>query len=175
MRRKVVIFVILWIFYILQTTVFQLQTVTGVSPNLLLFLTVSLAFMQGKKEGLVVGFLSGLLIDLFYSRTLGFHALIYLLIGYGTGYFFHVFFDDDVKMPIILVAVTDFIYSMYIYVFGFLLRGRLEFGIYLTQIILPEIIYTVLITLIFYRLLFKINHALMDRQKEERQSLWIRD
>ena len=72
-------------------------------------------------------------------------------------------------------AVTDFIYSMYIYVFGFLLRGRLEFGIYFTQIILPEIIYTVLITLIFYRLLFKINHALMDRQKEERQSLWIRD
>ena len=154
MRRKVVIFIILWVFFILQTTVFQLQTVTGVSPNLLLFLTVSLAFMQGKKEGLVVGFLSGLLIDLFYSRTLGFHALIYLLIGYGTGYFCHVFFDEDVKMPIILVAVTDFIYSMYIYVFG---------------------IYTVLITLIFYRLLFKINHALMDRQKEERQSLWIRD
>ena len=36
-------------------------------PNILLILTVSIGFMQGSGEGIVTGFLAGLLIDLFYG------------------------------------------------------------------------------------------------------------
>jgi rod shape-determining protein MreD len=62
-----------------------------------------------------------------------------------------------------------------VYVVFFLLRGRLAFARFLTGIIIPEAVYTALMTLILYRLFYVINHALVNNQKKGRQSLWIKD
>ena len=43
------------------------------------------------------------------------------------------------------------------------------------EIIIPEAVYTALMTLILYRLFYVINHALVNNQKKGRQSLWIKD
>ncbi len=144
------------------------------APNLLLILTVSVGFMQGRKEGLLTGFISGLMIDLFYGNLFGFYALIYMLSGYLSGHFCDVYYDEDIKVPLVLVAITDFGYNFVIYVTRFLLRGRRNFPGYLTKIILPDIVFTVLIAIIFYRILYKINHAMVAREKEGTKSLWIK-
>ena len=175
MKRKGVILILIWICFILQSTVFKLQTISNVSPNLLLMMTVSIAFMQGKKEGILAGFVSGLFYDLFFGRILGIYSLLYMLIGYAVGHFAKIYFDEDVTIPVILVSAADLILNFIIYVFGFLLRGKLAFPTYFLSIILPEMIYTAVMTFIFYRLIYKINHALSESEKEERQSLWIRD
>jgi len=175
LKRKGVILILIWICFILQSTVFKLQTFTNVSPNLLLMMTVSIAFMQGKKEGLLTGFVSGLLIDVFFGTILGIYSLLYMLTGFAAGSFAQIYFDEDVTIPVALVTVADFILNFLIYVVGFLLRGRTAFPTYLLQIILPEMIFTAVMTLIFYRVIYKINHALSESEKEERQSLWIRD
>lgn len=155
MKRKGVILILIWICFILQSTVFKLQTFTNVSPNLLLMMTVSIAFMQGKKEGLLTGFVSGLLIDVFFGTILGIYSLLYMLTGFAAGSFAQIYFDEDVTIPVALVTVADFILNF--------------------LIILPEMIFTAVMTLIFYRVIYKINHALSESEKEERQSLWIRD
>jgi rod shape-determining protein MreD len=98
-----------------------------------------------------------------------------MMIGYAVGHFAKIYFDEDVTIPVILVSAADLILNFVIYVFGFLLRGKLAFPTYFLSIILPEMIYTAVMTFIFYRLIYKINHALSESEKEERQSLWIRD
>ena len=86
MRRKITLAILILVCFLLQTTVFRSLEMGQVAPNLLIVLTISFGFMQGKKEGLMVGFFSGLLIDLFYGDVLGFYAMLYMYIGYLSGF-----------------------------------------------------------------------------------------
>ena len=78
-------------------------------------------------------------------------------------------------MPLILATSSDIICNLVVYVVFFLMRGRLTFVHFLMRIIIPEAVYTALMTLILYRLFYVINHALVNNQKKGRQSLWIKD
>ena len=60
------------------------------------------------------------------------------------------------------------------YVVGFLLRGRVGFFGYLKGIILPEVVCTLLFTIVLYRLFYKINYSMVEKEKKGRQSLWIK-
>lgn len=82
MRRKLVLAALVLVTFLLQTTVFPNLTIASVAPNLLLILTVAFGFLRGKKEGLFLGFFCGLIIDLFYGDYLGFHALLYMYLGF---------------------------------------------------------------------------------------------
>ncbi len=135
---------------------------------MLLIVTSCFGFMRGKKEGMYVGLFSGLLIDVFYGGgMLGLYALLYLVMGYLNGFFHRVFYPEDIKLPIVFVAVSDGVYCIISYVLLFLLRTKMEFFSYLKMIILPEIVYTVLLTLIIYRLILGINNLLEKDEKEK--------
>ena len=142
--------------------------------EVLVILTSAFGLMRGKKEGLMVGFFSGLMIDLFYGSLFGFYALLYMYIGYLNGFFCKVFYDDDIKVHIVLVAASDLVYSLLMYVLQFLLRVRLHFFDYLAHIILPEMVYTVVLSILLYRLLFIINRKLTENEMEGQQSPWLR-
>lgn len=168
MRRKITLAVLILAVFILQGTIFQTLSIASISPNLLLILTVSFGFMRGKQEGLFVGFFCGLLIDIFYGyeNVVGFYALLYMYIGFFNGFLYKVFYDEDIKVPMLLVGISDLAYGLVVYGIQFLLRGRLDVFVYLYRIIIPEMVYTVLITVIFYRILFWLNRKLTETEWE---------
>lgn len=168
MRRKIVMIVMIIICFILQCSVFPAISIASVKPNLLLILPVAFGLMRGKREGMFMGFFGGLLMDLFFSNVIGFHALVYTYIGYLNGYCYRIFYDDDVKMPILLVTLSDLAYGLAMYGAQFLMRGRIEFFYYFKRIIIPEILFTVLVTMVIYRFLLGINRRL---EKAEQRSV----
>lgn len=157
MKRKIVITLIILISFLLQSTIFQTLSIGSISPNLMIIVVSSFGFMGGKKEGMAVGFFCGLLEDIFFGRLLGMHAMIYMYIGYANGYFNHIFYGDDIKLPISLISASELVYGLSTYLIMFLMRSRFAFSYYLTRIILPELFYTLMMTLVFYRLIFLIN------------------
>ena len=50
MKRKITLAVLIISCYLLQTTVFRALEMGQVAPNILLVLTISFGFMQGKKH-----------------------------------------------------------------------------------------------------------------------------
>ena len=152
--------VILLAAYILQYGVFPLCPWIDTVPNLLLIVAVSFGFMKGKKHGMIVGLFCGLTADIASMGTLGFFMIVFILIGYLNGAFHRWMYSDYIVFPLIVTAVSSFLYGCYVYVFQFLIRGRLDFGYYLLHIILPELIYTVILTAAVYPLLSLINHKL---------------
>lgn len=174
MQRKIVLAVMIIVTFLLQSTLFQWLSIASSVPNLLLILTVSFGFMRGKKEGIMVGFFCGLITDLFFGNLFGFSALVYMYIGYLNGFFCKVFYDDDIKVPMLLVTVSDIAYGVTVYVLQFLLRGRLQVFSYVRHVMFPELIYTVVLTMIFYRIFFKINRILVANEMEGQKSLWLR-
>ena len=57
MRRKITVFIIIGVCYLLQTTFFDTLSFASISPNLLIIVTSSFGFMRGRKEGLLSVFL----------------------------------------------------------------------------------------------------------------------
>lgn len=164
-RRIVVTAVVLLAAYVLQCAVFPALTVANIKPNLMLIATASFGFMRGPREGMFVGFASGLLIDIQYGDLIGFYALIYLLAGFINGMFEQMYFDEDIKLPLFLIAASDLLYGVAVYFLMFLLRSDFDFLFYLNRIIIPETIYTIAVTLVVYPLLLFINHKLEAEEK----------
>ncbi len=165
MRRKLAVFIIITVCFLLQCTLFQMLSFASISPNLLIVVTSSFGFMRGRKEGMWIGFFSGLLLDIFFGSVIGFYALIYAYIGYVNGFFRKRFFPDDIKLPLILIATSDLSYNILVYLFLFFLRGRFRISYYLFNIMLPELVYTILVTIVLYFVILKINNRLEEIEK----------
>lgn len=165
MRRYLIQFLIIIICFLLQTSCFRYFTLAGIVPNLLLIPTMAFGVMRGRKEGMLVGFVSGLFLDMFYGSVIGPYALLYMYLGYINGFFHRVYYMEDLLLPMIMAGVNDLAYNLIVYIVSYLMRNRLDIGFYFLHVILPEIVYTMLMTLIIYKPLVKINRWL--KQKEE--------
>ncbi|MBR4725799.1 MAG: rod shape-determining protein MreD [Lachnospiraceae bacterium] len=148
--------------YLLQTSVFTSFALAGVVPDLLMIPVVAVAFTRGPNKGMMTGFISGLLIDFTYSSFLGLFALMYLVIGFLTGYANKIYDENDYTLPVILISISEFLYNLMYYIFFYFLNGKLNFGFYLYRFMIPKVIYTVLISLLLYRL-FNLENIFFKR------------
>lgn len=151
--------------YVVQTCVFPLIPFFAVYPNLMLILIFSFGFIRGSNAGIIYGVLAGLLLDLSSGGALGFYTLFYIWMGYLNGICTKYYYEDYITLPLVLCAVNEFAYNIYLYLFGFLVRGRLNFGYYLVNIMIPETIFTVVTTLVVYRLFLFISRKLEEMEK----------
>ena len=165
MKRKIVVSLLIFVCFLLQSTLFHSLSFGGIVPNLMIILTASFGFMRGEKSGLLIGFFSGLFIDIFFGEVLGFYALVYMYIGYTNGKFNRIFYPEDGKLPMALIIVSDLFYGLICYVLLFLMRTRFNIGYYFLHIILPEIVYTTFITIILYPIILWINNRLEDSEQ----------
>ncbi len=157
MLRVVLVGFMIIISYVLQTTI--LQEVGIVSPNLMMILVCSYALLRGRKEGLIVGFIAGFVLDLFYGyyEVVGINAFLFMVIGMLVGFFHDYLYLEDILIPIIAVGVCDISYNFIYYVITFMLRNRLDIMTYVKMIIIPEFIFTIFLTVFIYRLLMFVN------------------
>ena len=160
MRRKITVFVIIVLCYLLQTTLFSFLSFASISPNLLIIVVSSFGFMRGKKEGLFIGFFFGLLLDIWNGSIIGFYSLLYMYIGYINGMFRKLFYPEDIRLPLLLIAGSDISCNLLIYFFMFLFRNRYDFNYYFLQLMLPELVYTMVITIFLYFIILRINQRL---------------
>ncbi len=151
--------------YLLQTSVFGMISIIQTTPNLLLVITFTIGILRGREEGMITGAVSGLFLDLMSGGYLGFYGLVYMYIGFMCGFLYqHI----DVNVPLIPIVTglcSQVIYHFYIYVFRFLLRGRLGVLSYLKNIILPEMVLTTVIGIFLYGAIMLLNDILENHEK----------
>lgn len=165
MRRKIIVTLIIIVCYLLQTTLFRTLSFASISPNILIVVVSSFGFMRGRKEGMWIGFFCGLLLDIFNGGVLGFYALLYMYVGYANGMFRKLFYPDDIKLPMLLITGSDVAVNLVIYFFMFLFRNRFNLSYYFFKIMLPELVYTMIVTIFLYIVLLKINQKLEAVEK----------
>lgn len=164
-KRPLITICIVIVCFLLECTVFQKLSFASITPNLLIIVTSSFGFMRGKKAGMLVGFLSGIITDIFFGDLIGFYALIYMVLGYVNGFFKRIFYPEDIKLPLFLISASDFILENIVFLFLFVMRSRFDYFYYLGHIMIPELIYTVLVTLVLYQLILKANQRLEAEEK----------
>ncbi|MCR4798424.1 MAG: rod shape-determining protein MreD [Lachnospiraceae bacterium] len=164
--KKVFSYVLLVIVYfLLHTSVFSKFTLGGIAPNILVILVSTIGFMRGGNYALYIGMASGLLLDMFSGSYFGMYAFIYLIIAFFNGMLRQWFFGDDMKLPLLLIGFSDLLYGMMVYGCIYLLRGRYDIGYYFMHVIIPEIIYTVLVSLVLYFPIYYFEYWMNKTEK----------
>ena len=151
-------FIIRFIIIILELVVcFVVQgagiAINNVVPDLLMVVVVAVSYMKGSNTGIFYGFCAGMLLDLTYSTHLGYFALLYLMMGFLSGIAHRIYRKDDNILPLIIIAVCIFLNQSVYYVTEYMVKGRLEYGFYFVNFILPKMVYTVLIASVLYKLI----------------------
>lgn len=174
MWKRIVIGLLILLAFIIQTSVFRFLSIGGVVPNLLLILTVSFGFMRGKRSGMLIGFFCGALVDLVYGDVPGVYAMSYLVIGFIIGFLYKVYYDQGIRVPLLIVGISDIIYH-------FLLMGLLKLTghpvhvlLNLKNVVMPEMVYTLLVSIVMYRLLYVLNKRFIESEVEGQELPWLK-
>lgn len=166
-KKKLLSILVILFAFLLQTTVFRVIELADVVPNLLLVATVSYAYLRGRTSGIITGFFCGLMLDMMYGSVIGLYAFIFMTVGFIIGFCPKIYFRENLLLPTILIAVSDLLYGIFYYITEFLMRGRLHFGFFFIHRILPEMVYTVIVGIIFFRILASLERLAKPRRKEE--------
>jgi rod shape-determining protein MreD len=154
----------------LQSTLLSRLTLLGVIPQLVFIVVVSLAYTDGERVGVVVGFAGGLLQDLLLppQSILGLTALVYTFIGYTVGTLHRYAPPDSVWTPVFTVglasAVAEFSYALLSVIMG---KPWVSFGFTL-RVVGLVVLYNTLLT----PFLFPVTRKIADRFRPERVYRW---
>jgi rod shape-determining protein MreD len=77
--------VVLLVVLVVQQTLLDSVRVAGAHPEAMLLLPIAGGYVAGPDRGAGFGFAAGVLADLFLPTTFGLSALVFCLVGYGTG------------------------------------------------------------------------------------------
>ena len=154
--------------YVLQSTVLVRFSILGVNPDTAIIFIVSYGILRGDVEGAIFGFFTGLTHDIFGAHFIGLNALLGMFTGYIAGKPFKDYFKDNYFLPFMIVVAATFSYQVMIFFTSFLIRGRLDFWFYFTNIIMPKTIYTAAVALPLYSLMFVFNSKIEDYEHNRR-------
>ena len=140
---------------------------TRIIPNILIILVSCSGFMQGEREGMFVGFACGFLLDICSFDVFGFYSILFMLIGFLNGLLHNFFYLKDLKIPAIMILSSDIVCCLATYFFLFLMRSRFDFPFYLVNIILPEVVFTLLLAVIVYPFLWFIEAYVFKKKNAE--------
>lgn len=160
MVRIIAIIIELFICLLLQTSVFSYFVISGVMPDILIILVISVAYTKGRNQAIIVGFFSGFLLDIVSSGNIGISSIIYMIIAFLAGYSNKLYAKFDYVIPNALIASGELAFCFLSYLTGFFLQGNLALKYLFFNTMVPRTVYTFLVGLILYPI-FHIIHRLL--------------
>ncbi len=161
--EKIAIAAAIIVSYALQTSI-DFLVLGHIKPDFLLILTVYVSLKKGRLTGLWVGFFSGLLQDINLGGValsaseelnyyIGTHTLPKTLIGYFNNFFFRMY-PKEILIFLIMFSLS-FIKGFLTFLILLVFQTSVSAGSILT-IILPESLYTSLLSVFWLKLLDSI-------------------
>ena len=150
--------------YVLQSSFLPLLSHHGITANLMLLSTVSFAFLRGRRLGVLMGFLSGMLLDLVSGTFFGMNIFSQMVIGYLCGAFSNHVFKEQFFLPIMASMAATVMNYFILAVIMVLLGYRFNLIVHMQQILLPMICYNLLFSYPIHRVVY----ALYERTKEKK-------
>ena len=147
-----------FIFYFIQTNFFSWFKIAGIQPNLFVIFVLFIGLFVGRTPGVVFGVICGTFLDLFVGKIIGPTAILLAIVGYLGGYF-DKSFSKESKITIILMVIgVTVIYELGKYIINiFTFQLDAEFVPFF-RIILIELFYQFLLTIILYPLMKKVGY-----------------
>lgn len=152
--------IVFFLVYFLQVNIFSTFTIAGISPNLFVIYILFIGLFSNQILGISFGIFVGLVLDFLYGKTIGVSAVMFCIIGYLGAYFDKNFSKENKLTIMFMVAGSTIIFELGSY---FLNSIILEFDreyLYFMKILLIEILYNILLSIILYPLIQKCGYSI---------------
>lgn len=150
------------VIYLLQINFFSWFTIAGIKPNLFIILVLFIGLYAGKRYGAILGAIFGLGLDLLGSNIIGQTAIIFGIIGFCGGYLDKIFSKDSKITVILMVIGATAICEIFIYTYRIMMLSlNVEIWAFI-KILLIEILYNSILTIILYPLMQKLGYKVEE-------------
>lgn len=167
MKKALIWLVTVLLLCALQTSFLPLFSWNGISPDLLLVFSASVAFLYDNRIGAFAGFMTGLLQDLATGGIFGINTFSKLVIGYACGSFSRQVFKEKLLLPIFsAVAVTTINYAI-IGALIFLLGYPFDLLLNLWKAFLPMLVLNIIPAYPLYVLAERLQLRFAENKKEQ--------
>lgn len=144
-----VVIVSAFIAVVLQLVVAPIITIMGVVPNFILIIVVITAMHNGTTRSTVMGFMLGLVYDLFSMGPIGGMTLLLTLLAYAVSSLSKGAFSGGIAVKVVALLVTAFAGEFVIAVIYAIVGFNSDFLVSLVRSVLPAVVYDAVIGLIF--------------------------
>jgi len=152
-------------FAILQSTVLYKLLPSNVAPDIAMIILVASALYYGSIPGEISGFFIGLCIDAISLAPFGFHAFIFVLIGYLSGKIRGSFSLKPILVPVSLAALA----TLTKYIFAVLLSFFFELKLGLIRYFSLRTVWELLANIVLAPLIFFIVFLIYENVDQGRR------
>ena len=167
-KSFLILLLLFLIIYFLQFNFFTWFNIRGIMPNLFVVFTLFVGIFIGQRIGIAVGLFVGIVIDVIIGKQVGFTGIALGIVGY-VGELLDKNFDKNNLLTLLaMVAIVTFGDEL-VNMFYIIVRNGLNFNIFIFLImIIVEVLFNVLLVMIFYPLIKKIGHYFEEVFKVKR-------
>lgn len=171
MKKLAVVICLMIIFiiiYLLQVNFFSWFNIAGVKPNLFVVLVLTIGLFSGKGISTALGIFLGISLDFFVGKSIGISGIMLGIIGFLGGYLDKNFSKDSRITIIVMITLSTVIYEIGSYILNYFINSVYIDIFSFIKILLIELIFNAIITIIIYPLIMKFGYKIEDYFKENK-------
>ena len=162
---NIVLILTVFIIYFLQSNFFNWFTISGIMPNLFVILVLFIGLFANKTMGTIYGIIVGLILDLIIGNKVGIYAVGLGIIGFLAGLFDKNFSKDSRITIMVMVLASTIIFEVIRYLLNYVLLSNSLELVNFAKILFIEVIYNLILTIIFYPLMQKVGYYIENEYK----------
>ena len=155
---NIALILLIIICYFLQSNFFSWFTIAGVAPNLFIIFIVFVGLFGNKFMGVTYGLFRGFFLDYLFRSKVGISAIGLGLVGILAKVFDKNFSKDSRITIMLMMAALTIFYEVFSYVASHIIFSTNFEILYFMKILLIEVIYNVVLTVILYPLMQKFGY-----------------
>lgn len=155
-----IFFISLFFAILLQTNIFPSLLHTNIKPDIFLLLTLYLSLASDSSKGIVYGFISGMILDIFTGGAIGPNTLSLMTVGLLVGYIKNFLLLENIPAQALLVIVSTLYHWTIVFIYRGIFQSTLNSILGITYFLFTQI----LLNLISALLIFFLFNSLKQKQ-----------
>ena len=160
--------VIGFIIYFLQSNFLNWFTIAGVKPNVFVIYILFIGLFGNRSMGTIYGCITGIFLDLLFEEKIGSNLFGLTLIGIIATLFDKNFSKDSRITIMFMVFGTTIFFEIISYFINYILYSVNINVFSFIKILIVEVVYNILITIIIYPLIQKFGYYIENEYKGNR-------
>ena len=150
---------------IVESTIFPFIQIRGGAPNLVLITIISFGLIYGKREGIFLGLIGGLISDILFGTVIGLYALPYMVIGYIMGIFNERVFKENRIIPFVFTIMGTLFFQGLFYLIQYLRGVDFIYLGHMKNLATTSLILNSIIVIIIYPYFLKLSNWHIIKEK----------
>lgn len=151
--------------YFLQANFFSWFNIAQIMPNLFVIFILFIGLFANRTMGAMYGLIVGILLDFIIGTKIGINSIGLGLIGFLAGIFDKNFSKDSRMTIMVMTIVATAIFEVLSWLLNYIFMATNIEILNLIKILIVEIIFNLLLTIILYPLLQKFGYYIENEYK----------